>query len=312
LAALVPIWQRGDLAVVHATGMTSTADYSHFEAQATMESGSDNPGIGSGWLARHLLCRPQARDALRVVAMGPHVAASLSGYSRATAIDGLANFQLAVAGTAYDRVMRSLDRLYSDSGRPATQAAHETFDALRRVAAIRNRPYVPAHNVEYPSSPLGSALFDVARIAKGVPELEAVTLDAGGWDTHAAQNSVLPKLLADLAACLHAFTTDLGDLMRRTTVVVMSEFGRRLEENSGGGTDHGHGNVMFVIGKGIRGRHVYARWPGLAAADLDYGDLAVTTDYRRVLSDVVKNRMHNSRISEVFPGLRYQPVGVAG
>lgn len=312
LAALLPLWKRGDLAVVHATGMVTTADYSHFEAQATMESGAQDPGFSSGWLARHLLCRPQAKDALRAVAVGTHLATSLSGYPRATVIDAIANFQLALAGTAYDRVMRALENLYTDTGRPATQAAHETFDALRRVAAIRSRPYRPAHGVDYPQSPLGSALFDVARIAKGVPELEAVTVDAGGWDTHAGQNSVLPKLLGDLAACLSAFTADLGELMRRTTIVVMSEFGRRLQENSGGGTDHGHGNMMFVIGEGIRGGHVYSHWPGLAVSDLDYGDLAVTTDYRQVLSDVVKHRMKNNRLGDVFPGLHYKPVGVAG
>ncbi len=311
LAGLVPLWQHGDLAVVHATGLVTTADYSHFDAQASMECGSDDPGIGTGWLARHLLCRPQAKDALRAVAIGPHVAASLSGYRRATAIDGLADFQLSMAGTAYDQVMRALEHLYTDSGRPATQAAHETFDALKRIAAIRDQPYVPAHNVAYPSSPLGAALFDIARVAKGVPELEAVTLDAGGWDTHAAQNAVLPGLLGDLAASLLAFTTDLGELMRHTTIVVMSEFGRRVEENSGGGTDHGHGNVMFVIGKGVRGRHVYSHWPGLAPGKLDYGDLAVTTDYRQVLSDVVKHRMRNHHVARVFPGLHYRPVGVA-
>ncbi|HVV76906.1 MAG TPA: DUF1501 domain-containing protein [Mycobacteriales bacterium] len=310
LAGLMPLWRRGDLAVVHATGLISTADYSHFDAQAEMENGADDPAIGSGWLARHLLCRPQAKDALRAVAWGPHIAASLSGYRRATAIDGVANFQLAMAGVAYDQVMRALEHLYTDSGRPATQAAHETFDALQRIGAIRDTPYVPSHNVEYPSSALGAALFDIARVAKGVPELEAVTIDAGGWDTHAAQSAVLPGLLSDLAASLTAFTTDLGDLMRHTTIVVMSEFGRRVEENSAAGTDHGHGNMMFVIGEGVRGNHVYARWPGLAPTKLDYGDLAVTTDYRQVLSDVLKHRLANHRIERVFPGLRYRPVGV--
>ncbi len=311
LGALMPLWHRGELAVVHAAGLVSTADYSHFNAQAEMENGADDPAVGSGWLARHLLCRPQAKGALRAVAFGPHVAASLSGYRRATAIAGLADFQLSAAGMAYDQVMRALEHLYTDAGRPATQAAHETFDALQRVAAIRDAPYVPSHHVEYPKSALGAALYDVARVAKGVPELEAVTLDAGGWDTHAAQNLVLPGLLGDLAASLLAFTTDLGERMRHTTIVVMSEFGRRVQENSAAGTDHGHGNVMFVIGQGIRGKRVYSHWPGLAPKELDYGDLAVTTDYRQVVSDVLKHRLRNDHIHRVFPGLRYHPVGLA-
>ncbi|HVS67468.1 MAG TPA: DUF1501 domain-containing protein [Mycobacteriales bacterium] len=311
LAGLLPMWRRGDLAVVHAAGLVSTADYSHFNAQAEMENGSDDPAIGSGWLARHLLCRPQAKDALRAIAWGPHVAASLSGYRRATAIDGLASFQLSMAGLAYDQVMRALDHLYTDSGRPATQAAHETFDALTRIATVRDTPYTPAANVVYPTSALGRAMLDVARVRKAVPELEAVTLDVGGWDTHAAQNAVLPGLLGDLAECLEAFTTDLGHLMRHTTIVVMSEFGRRVQENSAGGTDHGHGNMMFVIGKGVRGGHVYSRWPGLAPSKLDYGDLAVTTDYRQVVADVLRHRLANHHIDRVFPGMRYRSVGVA-
>jgi uncharacterized protein (DUF1501 family) len=311
LAGLVPLWRKGDLAVVHATGLITTANYSHFNAQAEMENGSDNGAVGNGWLARHLLCRPQATDALRAIAVGQHVSASLFGYRRATALSNLGSFELSTLGIAYDQVMHALDRLYSDSGRPATQAAHETFDALNRIAAIRDKPYVPARHVEYPVSYLGAALSDVARIVKGVPQLEAVTLDAGGWDTHAAQNAVLPTLLGDLAASLLAFTTDLGDRMRHTTIVVMSEFGRRVQENSAAGTDHGHGNAMMVIGKGIRGRHVYSHWPGLSETQLDYGDLAATTDYRQVLSDVVKHRLDNHKIDKVFPGLRYRPVGVA-
>jgi uncharacterized protein (DUF1501 family) len=311
LGALMSLWHRGDLAVVHATGLITTADYSHFNAQAEMENGADDPAIGSGWLARHLMCRPQAKDSLRAVAVGPHVAASLSGYRRATAMANLESFQLSMAGVAYDKVMRALEHLYTDRGQPATQAAHETFDALRRIADIRSQPYAPAHNVTYPTSALGSALLDVARVAKAVPELEAVTLDAGGWDTHVAQNAVLPVLLGDLASSLLAFTTDLGERMRHTTIVVMSEFGRRVQENSAGGTDHGHGNVMFVIGKGIRGRHVYSHWPGLGVKDLDYGDLAVTTDYRQVVADVLTHRLANHHVDKVFPGLKYHPLGVA-
>jgi uncharacterized protein (DUF1501 family) len=291
--------------------MLTTADYSHFDAQAVMEAGEDGSSIGGGWLARHLLCRPQATDSLRAVSIGAHVAASLVGWTSATTMENLQSFQLTDIPVAYDRVMRALDRLYSDLGRPATAAADETFGALKRVADVRDRPYQPANGVTYPGSQLGASLLDIARIVKAVPELEAVTLDAGGWDTHAEQNAVLPALLADLAASLIAFCTDLGEAMRHTTVIVMSEFGRRVEQNSAGGTDHGHGNVMFVIGKGIRGGHVYSRWPGLAAKELDAGNLAVTTDYRQVVSDVIAHRLHNDQLQQVFPGLRYRPVGVA-
>ncbi|HVY11360.1 MAG TPA: DUF1501 domain-containing protein [Mycobacteriales bacterium] len=311
LAGLLPLWKKRELAIIHATGMLTTAGYSHFDGQAIMEAGSEDTGIGSGWLARHLLCRPQATDSLRAISIGDHVAASLVGWRRTSAMQSLGAFALGDVPASYDRVMLALDKLYSDRGMPATQAAHETFAALQRVATLRDAAYTPEHNVVYPSSPLGSALLDIAKVVKSVPQLEAVTIDAGGWDTHAAQNVVLPRLLGDLAASLLAFTTDLGERMRHTTVVVMSEFGRRVQENSAGGTDHGHGNVMFVIGKGVRGRHVYSHWPGLAPTDLDYGDLKVTTDYRQVVSDVVKHRLANHHLDRVFPGLAYRPVGLA-
>jgi uncharacterized protein (DUF1501 family) len=313
----MPLWRNKELAIVHATGMLTTADYSHFDAQSTMEAGAeDDPALSTGWLARHLLCRPQATDTLRAVSFGAHVAASLVGWGHTTAMTGLEAFQLDTVPAAYDQVMKALDRLYSDDGRPATEAARETFDALRRVAAVRAKPYTPSNQVTYPTSLLGDALLDIAKVVKDVPQLEAVTVDAYGvdafgWDTHAGQNVALPPLLADLASCLYAFATDLGEEMRRTTVVVMSEFGRRLEENSGGGTDHGHGNVMFVLGKGIRGGRVFTHWPGLAAKDLDYGDLAVTTDYRQVVGDLVANRLGNRHVDRVFPGLKFRPVGIA-
>jgi uncharacterized protein (DUF1501 family) len=312
LGALMPLWHRKELAVVQATGMLTTADYSHFDGQAIMEAGADDPGLSSGWLGRHLLSRPQATDTFRAVSFGQHIAASLAGWTHATAMDGLAAFQLTTVEAAYDQVMHSLDRLYSDRGRPATAAAEETFDALRRVAGIRAETYTPANGVRYPTSPLGSSLLDIARVLKGVKQAEAVTVDAlAGWDTHVAQNAVLPGALADLAASLSAFVTDLGDQMRRTTIVVMSEFGRRVQENSGGGTDHGHGNMMFVLGKGIHGGKVFTQWPGLAAKRLDLGNLAVTTDYRDVVSDLVAHRLDNPHVAQVFPGLRYQPVGIA-
>ncbi|HWA64786.1 MAG TPA: DUF1501 domain-containing protein [Mycobacteriales bacterium] len=315
LAALLPLWRNRELAVVQATGLDTTAGYSHFDAQATMEAGSDDPGLSTGWLARHLLCRPQATNTLRAVSFGTHVAASLIGWDHTTAMSGLETFQLDTVSASYDLVMKALDRLYSDTGRPATEAAHETFAALRQVAAVRNRPYAPSHGVSYPRSLLGAALEDIAKVVKNVPALEAVTVDAYGvdgfsWDTHVGQNAALPALLTDLGACLAAFTTDLAEEMDRTTVVVMSEFGRRVEENSGGGTDHGHGNVMFVLGRGIRGGRVFTRWPGLGERALDYGDLAVTTDYRQVVGEVITARLHNHRLGRVFPDLRFEPVGL--
>ena len=135
--------------------------------------------------------------------------------------------------------------------------------------------------------------------------MEVACLDLGGWDTHEGQGGAegyMASLLADLAAGLHAFTTDLADRMGRITVVTMTEFGRRIEENASGGTDHGTASFMFLLGGGIHGGKVYGRWPGLAESQLYEGDLAVTTDYRTVLAEVLEKRLANSKVGEVFPG----------
>jgi uncharacterized protein (DUF1501 family) len=311
LGKLMPMWNRQELAIVHAAGLRSTANYSHFDAQAEMELGHGTTGPASGWLARHLQCRPHAQGTFRAISFGPHVSTSLVGWPQPTTMGSLDNFSLNTLGHSYDATMRALDRLFSDRGRPATEAAHATFAALRRVSEVRTRPYHPSHGAKYPTSQVGRTLLDIARVLKAVPQTEAVTADVYGWDTHAAQDAFLPGNLADFGASLAAFTADMGDRMRQTTIIVMSEFGRRLEENSAHGTDHGHGTVMFVIGKGIHGGRVFGHWPGLGASDLDDGNLAVTTDYRQVVSEVVHRRLHNHRVHKVFPGLHYRPIGLA-
>ena len=149
----------------------------------------------------------------------------------------------------------------------------------------------------------------VAQLIRADLGLEVACVDIGGWDTHSAQGSTTGTLadnLADLAAGLQAFYTDLADRRGHITVVTMSEFGRRVKENASGGTDHGHGNCMFLLGGGVAGGKVYSSWPGLAAEQLyGPGDLAITTDFRTVLAEVVERRLGNPKLDQVFPGFTH-------
>ena len=149
------------------------------------------------------------------------------------------------------------------------------------------------------------ALQQVAQIAKADIGLEVACVDIGGWDTHNAEGATdgeLPKLLDELSSGLAALYKDMGERAKKMTVVTMSEFGRRAQENGSGGTDHGHGNCMFVLGGGINGGKVYGQWPGLAADKLyGPGDLNVSTDYRDVLGEIVQKRLKNAQMSQVFP-----------
>ncbi|MFK7804405.1 MAG: DUF1501 domain-containing protein, partial [Anaerolineae bacterium] len=149
-------------------------------------------------------------------------------------------------------------------------------------------------------------LKQIAQIVRADVGLEVACLDLGGWDTHEAQGTIggeFGTLMSILGRGLQAFYTDMQDQMGNVTVVVMSEFGRTLVENGSGGTDHGHGNVMFLMGGGVRGGQVYAKWPGLAPEGLDAeGDLAITIDYRDVLTEVLTGRMDSHAIDQIFPG----------
>jgi uncharacterized protein (DUF1501 family) len=170
--------------------------------------------------------------------------------------------------------------------------------------------------VVYPATPLGAALKDVARLVKSDAGLTAAAVDSGDWDMHeglgvATTGQRMHDNLTDLATCLAAFATDLGDDLKRVTVVTVSEFGRRVAENGSKGVDHGHGNAMLLLGGGIKGGTVYGNWPGLAPAKLDNGDLAATTDYRAVIGELLQKRCRVGALTEVFPGVAPSSFGLA-
>ncbi len=291
LGDLLPLFQSGQLAIVHAAG-SGDQTRSHFEAMNTMERGlaAGTAGPASGWLARHLEVTVPARESpLRAVAFGGTMPDSLRGATNAIAMNGLEDFRL--NGDDEAEMRAALGELYGDGKDAMSLAGHETLQVLETLNRLDPKSYKPSNGAAYPKSDLGLALEQVALLIRADVGLEVAVLDKGGWDTHVAQGvatGLLSGNLQDLGSSLAAFSRDLGGEMSRVTVVVQTEFGRRLHENSGLGTDHGRASVMFVLGGGVKGGKVYAQWPGLEDAQLEPpGDLRVTTDYRQVIGNVL-------------------------
>jgi uncharacterized protein (DUF1501 family) len=305
MADALPLFREGKLSIIHAIG-SGDQTRSHFEAMNTMERGlaAGSQGEASGWLARHLSStEPAQASPLRAVAFGGIMPDSLRGATDAIAINGLEDFRLVADDEA---VMReALVEMYSQGKDAMSMAGNETLKVLDKLNKLDPKSYHASNGAVYPQSDLGSALKQVALLIRADLGLEVAVLDKGGWDTHVAQGvstGLLSSLLRDLGAALAAFHTDLGSEMSRVTVVVQTEFGRRLQENSGLGTDHGRASVMFLLGGGVHGGKVHAKWPGLENAQLEEpGDLRVTTDYRQVLSEVLSKRL-GSDPNKVFAG----------
>jgi uncharacterized protein (DUF1501 family) len=306
LSPLLTVWQAGHLAPVHAVGSPDDSR-SHFKAMELMERGvDDSSGPPSGWLARHLATLDTGNHSpLRGVSMGEMVARSLQGPVPASALRSITDFHLGVDRRAVTQLSRALAHLYR-TGDALDPYATEAMQTLETLNALDPEGYRPANKAIYPDSEFGMGLRQVALLVKAQVGLEVACLDLGGWDTHIGQGGsqgVMSNLLADLAGGLAAFYLDLADRIDHTQVVVMTEFGRRLKENGGLGTDHGHGGVMLLLGGNVVGGQVHADWPGLASEQLiGPGDLAITTDYRDVLAEIVARRLNNAQSELVFPG----------
>jgi uncharacterized protein (DUF1501 family) len=303
LAPLKEVWDDGGLAVVQAAGMPVN-NHSHFDSMDWMERGT--PGervLLSGWLGRHLAAvDPTNSSPFRAIGFGDLVQASLRGTVPATSLASIADFHLQGFEDQISRFQGTLASLYSGTTFLDVQAL-QTFGAVDRLAAVDPGQYLPAHGATYPDSDFGNAMKQIGQLIKADLGLEVACLDLGGWDMHDTENDQMPNQLADLGAGLQAFYADLHDRLGNVTVVTMTEFGRRIEENASGGTDHGTASFMFLMGGGLNGKKVYGSWPTLAPEALaDPGDLAVTTDYRTVLSEVLERRLGNPQVSQVFPG----------
>ena len=315
LQPLLPLFQQGHLAVVHAVGSPDVTR-SHFDAQDYMESGT--PGIKStqdGWLNRALQAErvdPKTASAFRAVALGTQVPRTLQGRLPAVAVSNVANFAVAGnQGTQAGAVSNAFQQMYAGThDRILSGEGEETFEAVRMLKATDPAHYKPANGVVYPNTPFSNSLKQVAQLLKANLGVEAAFADIGDWDTHQAQGAVQGRLanrLKEFSEAIAAFWNDLGQDAEHVTLVTMSEFGRTARQNGTGGTDHGHGNVMFVLGGGIRGGKVYGQWPGLEDHQLNEGrDLAVTTDFRQVLAEATQHALGTRDLASVFPGANLQ------
>jgi uncharacterized protein (DUF1501 family) len=316
LQALKPLWDARQLAIVHACGSPDSTR-SHFDAQDYMETAT--PGVKStsdGWLNRYLQARERAAKddvatPFRAVALTQQLPRMLRGSAPALAMNQISQF--GVRGPASDMFEAAYaaapDRVMNGTGR-------ETFDAIRMLKAADPSKYQPENSAEYPRSPFGQALKQIAQLHKAELGLEVAFADIGGWDTHVNQGAAQGQLatrLDDFARSIAALVTDLGERMADTVVLTMSEFGRAVNENGNRGTDHGHGNAMMAIGGGIRGGRVYGKWPGLSVERRYEGrDLAVTTDFRDVFGEIVVKHLGLKDASQVFPGYKVLPARFPG
>ena len=310
LAPLLPLFADGKLAIVHAVGSTDDS-HSHFEAMAAMENGLPQAASASGWLARYLSAAPSPNPSpLRGLAFGAGLPDSLRGATNAVALESLEDFRLSASATPMESALAALYAMPNAAhDDPVRRAGRDTLHVLQVLRRLDPTHYQPERGAAYPKSDLGHGLRQTACLIKARVGLEVACLDHRGpflWDTHVAQPTVFPAQAGDLAQALAAFAQDIGgDGMQEVTVVAMTEFGRRVQENSGLGTDHGSGSVLFALGGGINGGKVYGPWPGLAPHQLaGPGDLRITTDYRQILSEVLQG-IHGPQFSReaVFAGL---------
>ncbi|MCC6191058.1 MAG: DUF1501 domain-containing protein [Anaerolineales bacterium] len=315
LSPLYALYQAGHLAIVHAVGLTEDTR-SHFDAMQYMELGT--PGVkttATGWITRHLQSAPNLPSAILLPALsaGSSQATALLGSPEAAAMSDPSSFSISGHWQWGDPQRAALRELYTGDNW-LYEAATRTLNTLDVVEAAAGSSYTPANGVVYPAGSFGDNLMAIAQLIKADLGLRVATIDLGGWDTHENQGDgadgyLSTNQLAPLGQGLAALYTDLSnaacleDYTRKLTVVVMSEFGRRLRENANHGTDHGHGNTMFVLGGNVNGGQIFGTWPGLANHQLyDQADLAVTTDYRRVLAEIVNKRLANPYLNTVFPG----------
>jgi uncharacterized protein (DUF1501 family) len=312
LAPMKPLWDQRILAPVHAVGSPSSTR-SHFDAQDYMETGTpDQKSTRDGWLNRYLALRGTceagcvhdgAQAPFRAVSMTQQTPRILEGPQATIAMSSLDEFSVRASGPAVDR----LEALYRTGSADVVHAAGgEMFEAVKILRAANPRQYAPQNGATYPASQFGQRLKQIAQLIKADVGLEVAFADVGGWDTHVNQGGATGQLalrLDDFARSVSALVADLGDRMSDVTILTMSEFGRTARQNGSAGTDHGHAGALFVIGGSVKGGKVHGKWPGLEPEQLHEGrDLALTTDFRSVFSEVAAKHLGAKRLEVLFPG----------
>jgi len=309
MSALEPLWREKVLGVVHAVGSPDPTR-SHFDAQDYMETGTPGrKGTKSGWLNR--VCGALGHEAgpFRAVSLSEAMPRSFYGPSPALSVRSLEDLSIRLPGAAgaAEVAGEGFESLYREAARDLVRGtAEESFEAVEAVERLRESDYRPRAGVDYPRSPLGSSLRQIAMLIKADVGLEVAFTESGGWDTHVQQGAgsgTFAQRARDLSASIAAFWEDLGGARDDVVVMTMTEFGRTVRQNGSGGTDHGHGSCLFLLGNSVDGGKVHGDFPGLSKSALyEERDLPVTTDFRAVFSEVAGRHLGIADDSALFPG----------
>ncbi|MEM0997951.1 MAG: DUF1501 domain-containing protein [Bacteroidota bacterium] len=309
---LKELYDQGDLAILHACGLQN-GTRSHFVAMDLIERGlQQRSGSAQGWMARYFAA-VAAGGQLPAISGSGSLPVAMRGYGKAVSLSSPQDFNL-MEVIRYPDLLRDW---YRGAG-AVDQAAQTTLDAIGLIQQEVQGGSRLDGGVGYPEEGLGNELSQSLRTLASMIKLDLGLrigqVDFGGWDTHEHQHYVFPELVRALSQSLAAFYEDLSEYHERLTVLVMSEFGRRLRANKSEGTDHGYGNMMMVLGGQVQGGRMYGQWPGLRTESLDKGvDLAITTDYRSVLGEILRERMDLGDVSAVFPNFNgYRRLGFLG
>ncbi len=310
---LLPMWNAGKFAAVQAVGL-AVPNRSHFAAIEEVEDADPGSPERCGWLNR-LVGVDSKQSAVEAMLVGsPIVPTSLYGPEPVLAVSKIDDMVLPgrKSDVNYGRRVGALTTAFADDDTALGRGARGALEMSEAFADVAGGSTKPAHGATYPKGDMGSSLAQSARIIRADIGAEVITVDAGSWDMHVQvgdlSGGLMTSAVEELANSLDAFFTDLGPDGSRVTVVTISEFGRRVQENANAGLDHGWGNVMLLLGAGVIGGKYYGTWPGLGPESLVDGDLKVTNDYRSVLANVVDKRF-NADLSKVFPGFTPEDIG---
>lgn len=309
LQGLHELWKQGKFTAIPAVS-TPEISRSHFQAQDCLERGGSATGAIEGWLDR-VLNKMGPGTTFRSVCQGSTLSRAMAGSSPTLTISKVEAFKLGAWEGVQDRTRTALSALYTGLDHPLAGAVTMTFGALDTAANLNNAGYQPG--AEYAEGAFPEGLRELAHLLKGDVGVRVATIDFGGWDHHEhmgkADDGQTQDMLGQLSTGLSAFAKDLGPKLDTTTVVVMTEFGRRVEQNASWGTDHGHGATVMVLGGGVKGGTIHGNWPGLAPEALDQGDVAGANDYRNILGELVMTRLGVTDLGDVFPNHQVQPIG---
>ncbi len=318
MAGFESVFKDGRLGIVHGIGSPNSTR-SHFDAQDYMESGTPfNKGTASGWLNRAVgLLGHDAATPFQAVSLTSSLPRSFYGDNPSVAINNLQDFNIQMRGnpTGANMAAKSFEDLYDQTAQGLLKdTGKESFEAMNMLKKLDTKNYKPANNAVYPNSSLGNSLKQMAQLIKMDVGLEVAFAESGGWDTHFNQGTdtgIFSRNVNDLSESIMAFWTDMGTLQDDVTVMTMTEFGRTVKQNGTGGTDHGRGSCNFILGNDVLGGKVHGKMNELAKENLEDGrDLAVTTDFRSVFSEVADKHLGINKDGVLFPDWKGEHIGM--